>query len=101
VKQALRLLQVPLSFRNVRQVHETTGMIGVIVEETIVLLLGSTILVLIVIDHGEVEARSQMLGIDGEFFFIMLASRRQITLILQGDTKVIGGHLYAHTGPKS
>ena len=74
-------------------------MIGIMVEETIILLLGSTVLVLIVIDHGEIEARPQMLGMDGKFFFIMLASRRQITLVLQGDAKVVGGYLHAHTGP--
>src|SRR5262249_36407455 len=97
-QQALRLLQVPLSLRNVRQVHETAGVIGVIVEEAIVLLLGSTVLVLIVINHGEIEARPQMLGMERELFFIVLGSCRQIALVLQGDAKVVGSHLYAHTG---
>jgi hypothetical protein len=72
--------------------------IGVRVEEAIILLFGRTVLVLIVIEHGEVEARPQMLRMDGEFFFIVLDSRRPIALILQGDTEVVGGYLYAHAG---
>jgi hypothetical protein len=100
LQQALRLLQVSLSLGNVRQVYETAGVIGIRVEEAIILLLGSTVLVLIMIDHGEVETRPQMLGMAGEFFLIVLASRRQIALILQGDAKIVGGHRHTHTGLK-
>jgi hypothetical protein len=39
-----------------------------------------------------------MLRMDGEFFFIVLDSRRPIALILQGDAEVVGGYLHAHAG---
>src|SRR2546426_12484839 len=96
----MRLLQVPLSLGHIRQIHEAAGVPWMVGEDVSILLPGSTVLMLFVIDHGEVETRLQMVGMDGEFFFIVLKSCRQIAAVLQRDPKIVGGHRDTHTGPE-